>query len=242
MIYINFFIGFFASVCAVFIPRMAAMLTGGHIDVQYWNIEYISVGLMFSLVIGGVTTIFVQGTQKTAAEIFMTALGIPAVLAGALNSGVAGNNLGELHSVNQKLTEMLAQKSSVPIEKGATNIAPLKPLSANSNQSISISSFSFISNAQAGVTQPAVDEGLKLGINVEQTPHLIVLKKNNTKEEALRSAEELRRTFPDAMVVQSNQNFYVIDGNKPLSKSAALLKAINLQSKTDLKPSLLQLQ
>ncbi|MFA7243201.1 MAG: hypothetical protein WC091_24095 [Sulfuricellaceae bacterium] len=234
-----FLVGLFAGICAVFVPRMVAMLNGGHADVQYWDPEYIMLGLAFSLIIGGVTVIFEQNKQKTAAETFMTALGIPALLAGALNSGYAGNNLGELQTVNQRLNESLAQKSNIPIEKGVTNVVPLEATPPNSYSPISRSGFSLISDAHAG-DGPPTNEGLKLGIRVEQTPYLIVLKKFNTKEEALKSAAELRKMFPQATAVQSNQSFFVIEGNKPLSKSDALLKAIDLQSRTGVNPSLLQ--
>jgi len=235
----TFFVGFFAGICAVFVPRMVAMLNGGHADVQYWNFEYVMVGSAFSLIIGGVTVIFVQSEQKTAAEIFMTALGIPALLAGALNSGSTGNNLGELQAVNQRLNESLAQKSNIPIEKDVTNIVPLEATPPYSHGPTSQSGFSLISVAHAGA-EPPTHEGLKLGIRVEQTPYLVVLKKFHTKEEALKEVVELRKVFPHATAVQSNQSFFVIESNKPLSKSDALLKAINLQSRTGLNPSLLQ--
>ena len=111
----TFLIGLFASICAVFVPRMVAMLNGGHGDLQYFNRDFVLVGIAFALVIGGVTVIFFQGKQKSAGEIFMAALGIPALLAGALNSGTTGNNFSDLQSVNQKLNESLAQKSGIKI-------------------------------------------------------------------------------------------------------------------------------
>lgn len=172
----------------------------------------------------------------------MTALGIPALLAGALNSGAAGNNLNELQANNKKLVNVLKQQSNITIEDEATNITPLEATPAATQSPISKSNFSLISDAQAQASDvaPATNEGLQLGIQVEQTPYLIVLEKFKNKEEAIKKAVELRKIFPKATAVQSNKNFLVIDGEKPLSKSDALLKAIDLQGKTDLKPSLLK--
>lgn len=41
--------------------------------------------------------------------------------------------------------------------------------------------------------------------------------------------ELIGKIVPKATAVQSNQSFLVIDGEKPRSKSDALLKAVNLQ-------------
>lgn len=238
----TFLIGFFASICAVFVPRMVAMLNGSHAEMQYLHRDYVLVGLAFAFIIGGITVIFEQSKQKSAGEIFMTALGIPALLAGALSSGTAGNNLNELQANNKKLVNVLKQQSSITIEDEATNITPLEATPSNSHSPISQSGFSLISDAQAQASDVvhATNEGLQLGIQVEQTPYLIVLEKFKNKEEAIKKAVELRKIFPKATAVQSNKNFLVIDGEKPLSKSDALLKAIDLQGKTNLKPSLLK--
>jgi hypothetical protein len=238
----SFLIGLFATICAVFVPSMVAMLNGGHGDLQYFHRDFILVGIAFALVIGGITVIFEQSKQKSAGEIFMTALGIPALLAGALNSGTTGNNFSDLQSVNQKLNASLAQKSGISIEEKTTNITPLEAIPTNTRSPISKSGFSLISDAQARENEDATHKnvGLNFGIQVEQQSYLIVLDKLSSKEEAIQKAGALRKTIPKAMAVQSGQNFLVIDGEEPLSKSGALLKAIELQNKTRLKPYLLQ--
>lgn len=238
----TFMIGFFASLCAVFVPRMVAMLNGGHIEMQYFPRDFILVGLVFSLVIGGITVIFQQGRKKSAAEVFMTALGIPALLAGALSSGATGNNLNDLQAVNQRLSESLAQKSDISIEEKSTNITPLETIPSNTLPPVSGSGFPLISDAhaQTGGAAPESNQGLKLGIQVEQASYLIVLGEFSSKTEAMQKAAELRKIVPKATAVQSNQSFLVIDSEKPRSKSEALLKAINLQKTTGLKPYLLQ--
>jgi hypothetical protein len=238
----TFVIGFFASLCAVFVPRMVAMLNGSSTALQYFHRDYILVGFAFALVIGGITVIFEKGRQKSAAEIFMAALGIPALLAGALNSGTTGNNMSSLQSVNQKLSENLAQKSGIAVEEKASNIIPLETIPNNGQSPTSKPGFSFISDARARENwdDSKINVSLNLGIQVEQTPYLIVLGTFNSKTEALQKAVELRKLFPKATAVQSGQNFLVIDGQEPLSKSDALLKAIEVQNKSGLKPYLLQ--
>jgi len=238
----TFLIGFFASICAVFVPRMVAMLNGNHADLQYFKNDYVLIGLGFAVVIGVVTVIFEQGKSKKASETFMTALGIPALLAGALNSGTAGNDLSALQADNQKLNASLAQKSGITIEEKAGTIVPLEATPTNTHSSNSKTGFSLITVAHAEENKSYTENNssLQLGIQAEQTRYLIVLGKFNNKDAAIQKAGELRATIPKATAVQSDQDFLVIDGGVPLSKSNALLKAIELQNKSALKPYLIQ--
>jgi hypothetical protein len=237
-----FFIGFFASICAVFVPRMLAMLNSSGGALQYFPRDYILVGLAFALVIGGITIIFEQGKHKSAAEIFMTALGIPALLAGALNTGATGNNLNELQAINQKLNSTLAQKSDITVDDNSTTITPLEPIPNKTPSTSSKMDFSFISTALARENEVVSENktGINLGIQADQTSYLVVIQKFSSKDEAIQKAAELRKTVPSATAVQSNHSFLVIDGEGTLSKSAALLKAIELKNKTGLSPYLLQ--
>ena len=237
-----FLIGFFASICAVFVPRMVAMLNAVHSELHYFKQDYVLIGIAFAAVIGGITVIFEQGKNKKASETFMTALGIPALLAGALNTGTAGNEVGTLQADNQKLKASLAQGNGISIEKKASTIVPLEKSSANSHSSATQTSFTLINVAQAadGENAPQKNAGLQLGIQKEQAQYLIVLNKLNSREKAIQEAEELRKTIPKATAVQSDQNFLVIDGEGPLGESDALLKAIKIKNGAGLKPYLLQ--
>ena len=238
----TFLIGLFASICAVFVPRMVAMLNGNHGDLQYFHSDYVLVGLGFAVVIGVITVIFEQGKSKKAPDIFMTALGIPALLAGALNTGTAGNDLSALQAANRKLNESLSQKSGISIEEKAGTIVPLEVIPANTHSSNSQTGFSLITDAKAEENKNYTENnpGFQLGIRAEQTHYMIVLGKFNNKNAAIQKAGELRAIIPKATAVQSDQDFLVIDGGEPLSKSDALLKAIELQNKTGVKPYLMQ--
>ena len=90
---------------------MVAMLNSGHGDLEYFHRDYVLVGFVFAFVIGVITAIFEQGKDKKAPDIFMTALGIPALLAGALNSGTAGGDLSALQATNQRLTTVWLKRA-----------------------------------------------------------------------------------------------------------------------------------
>lgn len=236
----NFTIGFFAGLCAVFVPRMLAMLNGSSSDLQLFHVNYIVVGILFSIIIGGVTALLEQAKNRTAPERFMTALGIPALLAGALNTGTANVDLHRSEADKQKLIAALQEQSGIKINDEA---AEIKPLQAVRNDTHSQLDFSIIPSAHAkDDTRPSGDEGSGLGIQVEQKPYVVVLGRSKTEAEALKKAEKLRKTVPGATAVQSGQEFLVIDGTEKRTRSDAMLRALELQSETKLKPSLLQVK
>ena len=236
----NFTIGFFASLCAVFVPRMLAMLNSNGNEIQLLPVNYVIVGMLFSLIIGGVTAILEQAKNRTPAERFVSALGIPALLAGALNTGTASVDLRNSETNNQKLTAALQKQSGIRINDDAATIRPLQPVRDEQGRF----DFSLIPSAHARDDASPVAQrgGSSLGIQVEQKPYVVVLEKSKNEAEALKKAEKLRKTVPNATAVQSGENYLVIDGTETRTKSDAMLRAIELKNETKLKPYLLQVK
>lgn len=236
----NFSIGFFASLCAVFVPRMLAMLNSGSGNIAFFNASYITVGMLFSLVIGGITVIFEQARKKTAAETFMTALGIPALLAGALNTGTADADLHNSEAEKQQLVEALREQFDTKVDEAGVSLKELHDTGGNAHSQLDLSP---IASAYAQPNKmTAENRKYDLGLQVEQKPYVLVLGKDKDKAAALKKAEELRKAIPDATAVQAGPDFLVVDGTASRSKAAAMLRAIELQKKTGLKPYLLQVK
>lgn len=233
----NFAIGFFASICAIFVPRMIAMLNDGQGSLQMFHFDYIIVGCVFAVIIGGITAIFEQQKQKAASETFMTALGIPALLAGALTSGSTGIELQQLDAQNQQLAKALEVHNGIAVEETPATIVPLLP---TDDEVLSRFDFSLISSAHAG--EGNKDSDMNLGIQIEQRPYVVVLAKSRDKAEALQYASELKRALPDVAVMQSTDTYLVVDSPKPSDKSSAMLRAIELKHGSQLKPSLLKVK
>lgn len=236
----DFSIGFFASLCAVFVPRMIAMLGDSNGNIQVFNMKYIILGIAFAAIIGGITAIFEYSKIKHPAETFMTSLGIPAILAGTLNTGTTGNELHLLDAKNQQLINTIAQKKGIPLEDEPAAIQLLSATPANDLSQ----GFSIIPSAYAQDELPAKeqDEDLRLGIRLEQKPYVIVLAKSNDKTKAEQQLEALKNIIPKAALIKSGESYMVIEDIKPRDKSDAMLKAIELQDKNHLEPSLLQIK
>lgn len=236
----DFAIGCFASLCAVFVPRMITMLGDSNGNMQVFNMKYIILGISFAAIIGVITAIFEYSKIKHPAETFMTALGIPAILAGALNTGTTGSELHLLDAKNQQLINTIAQKKGIHVEDEPAAIQLLSATPANNLSR----GFSIIPSAYAQDELPEKeqDEDLRLGIRLEQKPYVIVLEKTNDKAKADQQLETLRKIIPQAALIKSGESYMVIEDIKPRDKSDAMLKAIELQDKNHLEPSLLQIK
>lgn len=91
----SFFIGFFAGVCAAYFPPLVVAITAsraGEITEQGMQLFllsplYLVLAFAFSIVVGIVTLIFEWDLMHRPKEVFVTALGIPALLTGAIGTG-----------------------------------------------------------------------------------------------------------------------------------------------------------
>lgn len=237
---INFFIGFFAGICAVFVPRMISILSNAEGGLQFFKTDYLVLGAVFSVIIGGVTVIFGQARQKTAAETFMTALGIPALLSGALNTGTMSNDVKVLQMQKQQLEQKAAQTNGIQIDEGGASITPLTQVTGHKDAPFD---FSIIPSAWAEGNEPSHSgNDINFSVLAAEKKYVIVLDKTTDKNKAARKAKELRKLVPQASVVQSGKEFMVVDSPKPQSKTNALLRAIDLKNKYHQTPSLLQVK
>src|SRR5712692_3496896 len=103
----NFVIGTVAGLASVFLPRMMLLLS---VDTEPAPQRYITVfhqdfvwlGLVFALAIGVICVILEFGAEREPRAIFMTALGIPALLSGVLNTTSATNKLQKVEQSRRR--------------------------------------------------------------------------------------------------------------------------------------------
>jgi hypothetical protein len=113
----NFAIGTVAGLASVFLPRMMLLLS---VDIEPAPDRYISVlsgdfillGLSFAAVVGVICAILEFGADQDPRAVFMTALGVPALISGVLNTTSA---TGKLQKVEQ---EKVAALQRVGAESG----------------------------------------------------------------------------------------------------------------------------
>src|SRR5262249_21345834 len=94
----NFVVGSVAGLSSVFLPRIMLLLSvdtetapGRYITLFHW--DFVWLGLAFGLAIGGISAILEFDGNETPRQMFMAALGIPALLSGVLTTTSATNKL-----------------------------------------------------------------------------------------------------------------------------------------------------
>lgn len=247
---LKFFIGFVAGVCAVIAPRMLAALTvpvkGDKII--FFSLDYIAVSLLFAIMIGAVIMIIEWRQPKRPGDTFVKALGIPALLASALNTTAGISTVNAYVEKNDQITKELDRKSDIPTRPFSPiigeNATPVMEDSPSPNiPGTSAFGILGISAAHASeVAAPLVVAELNMGIQINQPKYLVVLDEAATENEAIAKSRILSRTIPQVRIVQTKDAFLIVQDAEPRSKSEALVDAIRFKERNNLQPSLLEVR
>lgn len=223
----KFFVGFVAGLCAALIPRLSAVLASGS-SIEVINKPYVLASLVFAILIGAVIMILEWGKSRSPADMFMSALALPALLSGSLNTaeGVHASKLAAQD--NLELTNALEKSEQIktlPYQK----IIPLGKTAINPTVSPSSLEFNLISKAYADdITNRKTD--FNLGIKVITPSYYIVIDKAETESEAQNKMAALHPQAPDASIVKgSDGSFFVIASPDPAPRSKAVLDVIKLK-------------
>jgi hypothetical protein len=235
---VKFLIGLFAGICAAFLPRLGAILTTdtGHLTV--FPSEFVFVGAVFGVLVGGVMMILEYGIPRPPKETFLAALGVPALIAGALNTASNTNELKDVVRQQSTLTQALGRQLDIPILPAASvQLLPEKP---STRDGASWHEWIPLGRAFAADTPPGTGAGgFNPGIQVQQQRYVIILDEAKTEKEALARAKALRAKVPQAQAVRTDQGYLVIQGGAPRNEASALLEAVKIKSETQLQPRLL---
>jgi hypothetical protein len=121
----RFLVGVFAGALASFFPRLVAVLGGDPNDsVVLFSPTYLLVGGIVALAVGIVIVIIEAESARKLRDVFMTALGVPTLLMGALTTGATVHNATLADVKIQSITRELAAKSQIPIRSDVTIDAP----------------------------------------------------------------------------------------------------------------------
>lgn len=245
---LKFFIGFVAGLCAVIAPRMLAALTVPVKDekIIFFSFDYVVVSLAFSIMIGAVIMIIEWRQPKKPGDTFVKALGIPALLASALNTTAGISTVNAYVEKNDQITKELSRKSDIPTRPFSPIIGePIiegrtTPDVTGASSALGILG---ISTAHASeVAAPLVVAELNMGIQINQPKYLVVLDEAATESEAFVKVRLLSGTIPQIRVVKTKDAFLIVQDAEPRGKSEALVDAIRFKERNNLQPSLLEVR
>lgn len=233
----TFAIGFFGGVCAVFVPRMGGLLVAEDLfKISVFPMPFIIMGGIYALVIGIVIAILFYGKDSTPADRFMTSLGIPALLAGAISASAQTGHVKSLQADNGRLAEIARTAEKIQKNDAPVEIVPLRPAPNGSVIDLVPIAAAHAQSAQAGSgtwrTWGAIQgEEPRYAIVVDRTPN---------EQQAVQRARTLQADFPDAQAVRLPQGFGVITGVK--AESAAVLEAVRIKRESTISPELMRVK
>jgi hypothetical protein len=218
----KFLIGFIASVCAVFLPKLLVYLKNDDGTLEAPSIGYMIAGLVFAAIVGFVILLFEWGKRSKPAEVFMTALGIPALVSGTLGTVGTADNLKQ--EVEQRRTFMaeIAKNAGVNISDQPITLSP----SAAQPQS---RLFEIVPTARADAFAPIIVAQSAYGVQAARRQFLVVILDTPDQRLANARASAVRGTVANVSVVQSGGHFYVATSSSPMTEQDALAQALQLQ-------------
>jgi hypothetical protein len=126
----KFAIGAVASVCGVLLPKLAAFLGASEPSLKIISFDYIVAASAFSVLVGVGVMFKEWGVDRQPWDTFMTALGLPAVVAGVISGHSGAQEISARVQSEQGAAQELSQAVGIPIRPaakapGQSWIAPL---------------------------------------------------------------------------------------------------------------------
>jgi hypothetical protein len=243
----KFAIGLVAAISAVFFPRMIAALTAAdHPRVTFISPAYFFLALSFSVLVAIAVMILEWRVPRAPRDTFMTTLGLPAMLAGALSASQGTTNLVQAAETEAKLTEALVKIGGIEVKSTSQSSEPAK--SGTRNGLVD----AIVAPAYAEGRQPdqPAQQPARLGIYVNEPGYFIVLDRAAKREDAQARMTNLTARLDKAtpqspvalQVERQGAEFLVVVSGGPRPKSAALLEALRLKDTYHVAPTLVEKQ
>ena len=200
-------VGTFAGALASFFPRLMSILGGNPTQkVEIFSNEYLIAGAIVAIIVGVLVVIIDGDPGRKVRDVFMTALGIPTLLVGALSTGATGNNIAQAQGELLRTTDELRRQADIPIErKGGENVPALAPLSALQIQDFLIAP----ALAQTELSKPASNQN-KIGLAIRQPTYYVIYGSARTQAELTKLQQDAQQAGIAAKVVPGTKSEYFL--------------------------------
>ena len=238
----KFMIGFIAGCAVVTIPKLSALFVASKPETAaFFDLNYIALIIIFGLFLGGVTAILEYKRACPPKDTFFSALAIPAILAGSMNTAVESNKTEEATKKANEFAEYIKNikdYSGVEEDASAVEIIPL-----SSNDVTPQYQFSLIKQAHAEDMRLRPEQNvLDFSVKREVPQYSLVIEKATDKNQAISKTRELRKKLPSATLIKTPQNYKIITSKNLMTKTEAIEQAIKLEKDLAVKPQLLKLK
>lgn len=233
---VKFFIGLFASMGAVFLPRLStALFAGAGGELTVITTQYAVAATGFSAFVGMAVMLKEWRVASRPWDTFVSALGIPAVVAGALNGHMDAQELINRAKTETQLTNALSDAAGIPIRPAASATPISRDEKARPGLNLAGLPGLLVMPAYASSPGPVEPQ---LGTQVVESTYWIVLGRDADEQRAKGKAEELRKRLavrppgrPEVKieVLQFGKEFLVVEAGGARVRSEALLRALELK-------------
>jgi hypothetical protein len=243
----SFAIGMFAGICAVFVPRMGGLLVADDLDkISLFPAPFVVMGTAYAAIVGLILVILYYDRKGAPRERFMAALGIPALLAGALATSAQTGKVQQLQVTAERLSNAAASAEKIRKLDTPSELVPLAPPSAQpSSSDAGFERLLGIGSAYAGggeaLGAKTQQKYLQIpAIQANEPTYAVLVAKTPTAALAQQKALELRPRYPNAQAVKSGSGFAVVTDVKP--ESVAVLEAIRYKGEMGVTPELVRVK
>ena len=205
-------VGILAGVSAVLLPRVLALTAQSDAtQLVFFPKPYFLLAAGLGLLVGLVMLVFEYQVPTKPRDTFMAALGIPAIISGALGTASGADSVSRLEREAAELRQAIGHDQGIVKSGEFLRIEPLVvPAAPKPGEPL---------------VQAQADDPVRFGIRVEQPQYVIVLKEAASAEQAMRDEQQLRRQLPAARGVKADRGYFVVLGASPTNETEALLAA-----------------
>jgi hypothetical protein len=230
-------IGTLAGMAAVLLPRLLALLSkNDDAHIVFFPTSYFLLAAGVGAFLGLVMLVIEYQVPTKPKETFMAALGIPAVLSGALGTAATAESVTDLARDAERLRQAVREEQRITKDGAFTTLEPLGgPAPAKPAGEGAALGISFIASAHAQENRLAQSNAdpIRFGVRVEQPKYIVVLKKSASAQQAVQDAQKLQADLPGARAVRSDKGYFVVLGGAPASETDALLAATQARKRSD---------
>ena len=248
----KFAIAALATLCAGFTPKLIALFAEGTgPGWTFFTWPFIGGVGALAIVVGSVITVFEWKVPRPPRDTFLAALGVPAVLVGALGATDHARDVKQFDQATSALSSALQQEAGIPILPAAPSVGEIKGSRRSLVEPWRLADLLVMPLHAQSAASPRLAQPSRFGIVKVAPQYLIVLDRDDKEAAAHEKMAVLARRIPrDAQgqsdvrleVVKSQNAFLVVVAGGARASAAATLDAVKLKEKYGLSPSLLPLE
>lgn len=244
----KFAIGALAGAAAVLLPRLLALLSkSDDAQIVFFPASYFALAAGVGVFLGLVMLVIEYQVAAKPKETFMAALGLPAILSGALGTASTAESVSEANRDADRLRQAVRLEQGI-LKQGSFSALELlgAPAPARPADKGVWLDLPFVSSAHASderIAQAGDNEAVRFGVRVNQPKYVVVLKQAANEQQAVQDAARLQAQVPAARAMRSDKGFFVVLGNAPAGETDALLAAARVKKLNDqLQPVLVEVK